>query len=123
MSQPITKTPEQVLADLRLQPGINPTKLQPGDKVLLETTQGVYEFEIERPELGVVWVTGTDARFRQPVRGRLAYSVYDLEGTIRLDDWIGKNLRLHIIFANATFVCSIAVSASVTGDGWQYRVF
>lgn len=115
--------PAELVAHIKAQPGVNITRLLPGTKVLVETTQNVFEFEITHPSMNLVRVRGSDPRLRPGITGQLIHSAYDIEATIILPDWIGKGLRMHIAFKNATYVSTPILSARIDGLGWHYDVF
>lgn len=99
------------------------TRLPAGTKIIVETTQGVYELVIDNPQISLVSIRGTDPRLKEPITGQLVASHYDHEGRVSLPNWIGKNLRMHIKFLNCEHTCSVSLSARVEGDGWHYDVF
>lgn len=114
---------EQTLASLRAQPGINVTKLAVGTRLTVETTQAVYEMVITHPILAIVRLFSTDPRLREGVSGELIESSLDLNGSVALPRWIGKNLRMHFNFKNGIYSCTPALSARVVGSGFHYDVF
>ena len=121
MAEP--QTIDDVLADLRAKPHIDISRLPVGMTVIVETTQGVMELVVLNPTQGLVRVSGTDPKIREPVNCQMTQSCYDLQGLITLPKWIGKDLRMQLTFKNATLNCSVTVSATVRGKGWHYDVF
>lgn len=117
------KTTTETWEELRAQPGIDIARLPVGTQILVETTQGIIEIEVLTPATGLVRVSGTDPKIKEPKVCQLVQSDYDLQGIIFLPKWIGKDLRMKLSFANATFHCSATISAQVRGDGWHYDVF
>lgn len=116
-----TKSTAELMKEFWAAPGISIPHLLAGDKVLVETTISVFELVVVAYEH--VEMSGTDYRFKRPVIGRFAQSVYDVEGTMKFPGWIGKNLRMDVEFQNATFRSTPVVSASVQGKGYRYDVF
>ena len=117
------KTIPQIVAELRAQPGIDITRLAKGTKLIVETTQGVFEFSVTNPRHGLVRVFGTDARLRAGISGQVLESFYDIEGRVAVPNWITKSLRIQITFKNGVYPCTPALSARVEGAGWHYEVF
>jgi phenolic acid decarboxylase len=117
------KTIDETLAILRAQPGIDISRLAPGTTVIVETTQGIIELVVLNPTVGLVRVSGTDPKIKEPVNCQMTQSCYDLKGLITLPKWIGKDLRMQLTFRNANLHCSTTVSATVRGKGWHYDVF
>lgn len=114
---------EQTLASLRAQPGINVTKLKAGTHITVETTQAVFEMVVTHPILAIVRLSATDPRLRDGVSGELIESSLDINGSVALPRWIGKNLRMHFNFKNGIYSCTPAISAGVSGPGFHYDVF
>ena len=118
------KTPEQLIRELAAEPGVDIPKLPIGTKIIVETTQAVYELIVLNPPHNVVKVSSTDPRIKgDGVIGQLNQSLYDLAGKVSLPHRIAKNLRMQFTFANALYLCSAAISARVEGDGWHFEVF
>lgn len=115
------KSTEQKIQEIWKAPGIIVPSLAPGTKLIIETTAVVFELQVIDHEH--VQVNGTDPRFHKPVVGRFIQSVYDAEATMKFPGWIGKNLRMEIEFANATFSSTPVISAGVIGKGYHYDVF
>lgn len=112
-----------LVAYYKAQPGVNIGRLAEGTKVLVETTQNVFELQVIQPMLNLVHVRGSDPRLRPGVTGQLIHSAYDINGKVIIPDWIGKGLRMHIMFKNATYQSTPVLSARVSGNGWHYDVF
>jgi phenolic acid decarboxylase len=121
MSAP--QTIDDLLADLRARPHIDISRLPVGATIIVETTQGIIEMVVLNPTAGLVRVSGTDPKIREPVNCQMTQSFYDLEGKVRLPKWIGKEMRMQLTFKNASLNCSATVSAVVRGKGWHYDVF
>ncbi len=119
----LPKTTEQVTAEFRAKPGIDILKLTPGLRIIVETTQMVYEMDVTHPNIGYVRLFSTDARLRNGVTGELLESTYDIKGTVSLPRWIGKELRMQFRFHNGIYSCSPAVTARVSGPDWYVDVF
>lgn len=117
------KTVKQTIEDLKRQPGIDIRKMKPGTKIMVETTQGVYDIEVVAPSVAMIDVSGTEPRLHQKLTGQLRASHLDVGGQVGLTAWIGKNLRMAIQFGNAIHNCSPALSAKVSGPDWSYDVF
>lgn len=117
------KTIPELVEDFRKQPGVDISRLAEGAKVIVETTQGVFELTIQNPKHSLVRVNGTDPRLRAGISGQVFQSFYDIEGRIAVPYWIGKSLRMQISFKNGVYACTPAVSARVEGPGWHYDVF
>jgi hypothetical protein len=117
------KTPQQVLAELKRQPGIDIAKQPAGTTILVETTQGIYELVVKKPEISLVEVTSTDPRLHKGTLAQLNFSTYDIQGRIALPHWIGKSLRMQLSFKNTLYPCSAAISAAIVGDGFHFEVF
>jgi len=117
------KSIDETVRELRSRPGIDVTKLSVNQRVLVETTQAVYEMKVIAARLALVEITSTDPRLRKPVIGQLWASHYDVAGRVSLPGWIGRSLRMQLRFNNCTFPCSVTLSASVHGDRFHYDVF
>jgi hypothetical protein len=113
----------EVQAELEKLPHINLTKMQVGTKVVVETTQGVYELVVENPRHAVVSITGSDPRLHRPLYCQVKRSIYDSRGQITLEYRIAKSLRMELKFLHGPFICSPTLSARVQGRGWYYDVF
>lgn len=117
-------TAKDVLADLRARPHIDVSRQPAGTNILVETTQGILEIDVLDPADGLIRLSGTDPKIKAPRTCRLLQSDYDLQGVIFLPKWIGKELRMKIEFANATFHCSATLSAAIRlKSGKYYDVF
>jgi hypothetical protein len=117
------KTIDETLAELRARPGIDIARQPVGITIIVETTQGIIEMEVLNPTRGIVRVVGTDPKIQNPVVCQMTQSCYDMQSTISLPKWIGKDLRMQLTFNNANLHCSMTVSATVRGKGWHYDVF
>ena len=117
------QTIDDVIAELRARPHIDITRLPVGSNIIVETTQGIIEIVVLNPTVGLIRVSGTDPKIKEPVNCQLTQSCYDLDGKIKLPKWIGKDLRMQLTFKNASLHCSSTVSATVLGKGWHYDVF
>jgi phenolic acid decarboxylase len=114
---------DDTLAELRAQPHIDITRQPVGTTIIVETTQGIIEMVVLKPDVALVRVSGTDPKIKEPVNCQMTQSLYDLKGIITLPKWIGKELRMQLTFKNASLNCSATVSAVVRGKGWHYDVF
>lgn len=100
--------------------GIDLTRRQPGEVILVETTEGIYEIILDDPKLALALVTGTDLRLRQPTLCQIRQSSF---GNKVFPNWIGLGLRMQFTFRNCVHETTVALSASVSGAGWWYEVF
>lgn len=114
-------TTDQMLYRFRAQPGIAPSRLAAGTKILVETSQIVYEIELLGGSL--VRLSGSDRYLASPKTCRFVKSVYDPHGLCSIDDWITKSMRMVFQFADTFFMTNVVQSASVHGDGYKYDVF
>ncbi len=115
---------DDVLAQLRARPHVDITRQRIGTNILVETTQGIVEIDVLNPSEGLIRVAGTDPKIKEPKVCRFLQSDYDIQGLIFLPKCIGKEMRMKISFANATFHCSMTVSAAVQlKNGSYYNVF
>lgn len=123
MPDPIVKTAEQVLAELKAQPGIDVRRLAKGSVFIVETSVNLYEFTVLNPAHGLVEIDSADGRFVRGAVAQIVESTYDVEGKIALPFWIGKSLRMQLNFKNGILPCAVSLNARIRGDGWYYDVF
>lgn len=103
--------------------GINITKLAIGTSIMVETEDSqVFEIVVRKPEHGVVEVSGTEPRLKNPTLGVLTHSSTDDKKT-QIDHWIGQYLRMMIVFRNGNYESQLVTHASLKGEGWQFEVF
>lgn len=120
----MTETPET----LRKKGGVDLTKLNPGVKILVETTVGIYELVITDPSTGGVSVKATVPPFEAGISidTRLDRSIWDDKGKIFIPHWIGKSMRMVFVDSKSQlFATHSVVSAKVEsaeGD-WTYEVW
>lgn len=117
------KTAEQILAEIRSQPGIDVSRLAKGTRLLIETTQYLYEFVVVDTVNRLVEIQGSDPRFKNPVIGQFLRSNYDMPGLVFLENWIGKSLRMQVRFRDSAISFPCAVSVRIEGDGYHFDVF
>ena len=108
--------------------GIDLTKLKVGDKILVETTAGVYEITVTDPSTGSVSVNATMPPFsaQKSISTLLERSIWDDKGNVAIPFWIGKAMRM--VFRGddgKLFATHSVVSARVESrDGdWAYEVW
>lgn len=121
----MTHSTDAVVAELRAKPGIDITKLEAGTVVVVETTTGgIFELTVVNPEKGLAEITGTDPHFHRSVVGQLLCSSAEPDGDVKVPNWIGETLCMHLRFLDCTFVCCNAHAATVIGtSGWRFDVF
>lgn len=100
--------------------GFNVSRLKAGSVLLIESTLGtLYALNIIEDRL--VDVQGTDPLFRTPKRGIFVESWSAKVGGTTFPDWIGKDLRMMLRFADANFLTEPVATALIEGDGWKYE--
>jgi len=120
---PNPPTTAEAPAALKKQPGIDIRQQQPGTEIIVEADTGLYELVVVRPESGLVEVSGSDPRLRQPVLGQFLHSVNVLDPTAKFDHWIGRATKMVIAFRNAQFESGVVMAATIRCKGWHYDVF
>ena len=101
--------------------GIDITKLEIGVAILVGTEDGcLFEMIVKKPEFGVVEVSGTEPRLKLPTLGVLTHS-FDVKTNINF--WIGKYLKMMLVFRNGNYESKPVTHASLKGEDWQYEVF
>ena len=127
------KSVQQTLEILRARPGIDASRQKEGTGVIIEAGTQIYHLRLlPKPKHVLVELSGTDPRIRPAKPGKTDFpsnlgqflgSVYDPEGKVFLDQWIGQELCMVIRFKNGTLTCPPSKSATVIGEGWRYDVF
>lgn len=122
------QTIDQLLHQLRQEPGIDLFRLRNGNRIIVETGDCIYELTLLDHERWIVSITATDRRVRGGTVARFLSSVYDREGRAALNGWIGRGLRMQIQFSNGVLQSTPVLNATVvgmneSGDGWRYDVF
>lgn len=120
----MTETPDT----LRERGGVDLTKLPARTKILVETTAGIYEIVVVKPEDGTVVVKATVAPFtaHKDTMTVLERSIWDDKGKIALPFWVGQAMRM--VFRDdkgelfATHSVESARVVSPAGD-WEYEVW
>jgi len=107
--------------------GIDVTKQAIGSTILVETEDNhLFELVVKRPETGVVEISGTEPRLKYSVLGVLTHSFSDNK-KVQINHWIGKLLRMSLVFKNGNFESKLVIHASIKGetDGekWKFEVF
>ena len=103
--------------------GIDITQQKIGAILFIEAEDGhLFEIEIVVPEKSIVKVSGTEPRMKYPVLGGLVYS-FSSDKKTQLNSWIGKLLKMSLVFKNGNYESAPVLHASVKGAGWQYNVF
>lgn len=101
--------------------GIDIRKLMIGTTILVETeNEHLFEMVVKKPENGVVEVSGTEPRLKLPTLGVLTHS-FDVKTSINF--WIGKYLKMMLVFRNGNYESKPVTHASLRGEDWQYEVF
>lgn len=103
--------------------GINITRQKIGTAIMVETDDGqLFEIIVRKPDQGVVEVSGTEPRLKQPTLGVLTHSFSDDKRT-QINHWIGQYLRMMLVFKNGNYKSKLVSHASLKGEGWQFEVF
>lgn len=101
--------------------GIDITKLRIGTTILVETEdERLFELTVKKPDSGVIEVSGTEPRLKLPTLGVLTHS-FDEKTSINF--WIGKYLKMMLVFRNGNYESKLVTHASLRGEDWQYEVF
>jgi len=116
-------TPEEALAALKKQPGIDITKQQAGHRILVETDNSLFDIEVLNPAAKLIKVYGTTPALRGTVIGQYVKGVYVLDGKVSIDNWIGRTMRMLLHFRNGDFLSGPVITATVSGPGWKYDIF
>ena len=116
-------TPQEALAALKSQPGIDVAKQKPGTKIIVETDNLIFELKVIDPSKGYVEVTSNSPLLREPTIGQYLRGVYVLDASVGIDHWIGRTMQMFLRFRNGDFLTGPAVTASLSGEGWSYDVF
>ena len=116
-------TPDEALAALKKQPGIDITKQRPGTKIIVETDNLIFELKVVDPAKCLVEVTSNSPLLREPTVGQYLRGVYVLDASVGIDHWIGRTMQMFLRFRNGDFLTGPAVTASASGPGWTYEVF
>lgn len=111
------------VAETKPEPHVDLRRLKAGTVVLCNTNKDVFELKLIDPILLVVAVTGTEARFKNPVRGQFIGS---FTGYNRCDTRYGcivKDGKMTIGFRETQVETSPILSAKVCGHDWAFNVF
>jgi len=103
--------------------GIDITKQKPDTIITVETEDDrLFEIIVKMPERGVVEVSGTEPRLKNPVLGVLTHS-FSGDKQTQINHWIGMLLKMSIVFKNGNFESQPVIHATIRGSGWSYNVF
>jgi hypothetical protein len=103
--------------------GIDLTKQKIGTIITVETEdERLFEMIVKIPERGIVEISGTEPRLKNPVLGVLTHSFSGDKHT-QINHWIGMLLKMSLVFKNGNYESQPVVHASVKGPGWSYSVF
>jgi hypothetical protein len=98
--------------------GINMTKLETGNRVEVKTLNSVYTMTLL--ENGNIMVHGGE-HIPEPVEARLIGSTW---GTPLIkQNWIGKGMRMEIVYDGKKLLTSAVQGAKVIGDVWLYELW
>jgi hypothetical protein len=116
-------TPEEALAALKSQPGIDLTKQKKGTRIIVETDSLLFEIVVLDPARCLIEVASTTPLLREPTIGQYLRGVYVLDASVGIDHWIGRTMQMFLHFRNGDFLTGPVVTASIAGPGWTYDVF
>jgi hypothetical protein len=83
----------------------------------------VFEIKLIDPILLVVEITGTDPRFKKPVRGQYLGSFVGFDRCNTRIGCITREGKMCLGFRDGQLETSPIMSARVYGDNWSYPVF
>ena len=113
-------TAEEMKAD----GGFVVSRLKPNTRIVIESNVGtLYTLTVKKPTDRLVEVYSTDPVFKRfpPKLGVYSESWSAKNGGIVIPDWIVKNGRMLIRFADANFLSEPVATALLEGDGWKYE--
>jgi hypothetical protein len=101
--------------------GIDITKQKIGTIIRVETEDDrLFELVVKIPERGVVEISGTEPRLKIPVLGVLTHSFSE---KTQINHWIGKLLKMSLVFKNGNYESQPVVHVTIHGSDWSYIVF
>lgn len=105
--------------------GIDITQQLPGTVIFVETEDDMlFEMKVVVPREGIVEVSGTEPRLKQPTLGILSHS-FSGDKKTQINYWVGMLLCMSLLFKNGSYESKPVVSASIHGpdEAWKFDVF
>jgi len=108
---------------LEAQPWIDIRQLKVDDELLIDADPFIYQLRIINPIIGLIEVTSSDPRLKEPVVGIYLGGYYDLDDVIEFEYRISVALKMKIKFLDCIYVTNPMLTARLIGKGFYYDVF
>lgn len=105
---------------------IDITRLALGDRIIVETDDGMFTFKVIGPNAAITEIETTSRTFRwgKPVVGQVLGAYESDEFQLKKDFCIVKDWHIRIKFDDASIITEKVRAATIEGaTGWTYEVF